>query len=273
LLVTAARFIAGFIACSTVAGCSIDDRSLQASGDSSADASGLGGASQGAFAGASEAGKTGLSTENEAGASAPSEAGAGGQAAPSPAPVATVGDCADLDEDGIADCQETLLSNATFDGDVTHWNADVGASLTWDSRDALAAPGSGSALLTAASSAFDAGGSSLLTAGQCAAVTGGQIVIAYANVLVDEGQDQNGDAAVYVDFYDASNCTGTSTRSFSTPQPLDARVGAWLTLKAALLTTTATHSARVMLAIEKPFQAQSFHARFDNLLLKTQPAN
>ncbi|HEY1533974.1 MAG TPA: hypothetical protein VGF76_08140, partial [Polyangiaceae bacterium] len=121
--------------------------------------------------------------------------------------------------------------------------------------------------------AFDAGGSSLVTAGQCVRVTGGQIVIAYANAWVDDGQDSTGNAALYVDFYNASDCTGTSTNSFSTPQPLDASTGTWLTLKAALLTSSATHSARVMLAIEKPFVAQSFHARFDNVLLKTQPAN
>jgi hypothetical protein len=112
----------------------------------------------------------------------------------------------------------------------------------------------------------------LVTAGQCVLVSGGQIVIAYANALVDAGQDSAGKAAVYVDFYDASNCTGSSTSSFSTPQPLDGAAGAWLTLKAALLTSASTHSARVMLAIEKPFQAQAFHARFDNVLLKVQAA-
>ena len=181
--------------------------------------------------------------------------------------------CADLDEDGVADCMQTLLSNSTFDANVMNWNADAGASLTWDPRDALAAAGSGTALLTAESSAFDAGGASLFTAGQCVRVSGGQIVLAYANALVDDGQDESGKAAIYVYFYDASECTGTSTSSFSTPQPLDASTGTWLTLKAALLTSAATHSARVMLAIEKPFVAQSFHARFDNLLLKTESAN
>jgi hypothetical protein len=268
--VTRVRFIAGFVACSTLASCSLDDRNLQAS--VGAGSPGSAGTVDGDSAGAAQAGKAGFSGENEGGAPPSAEAGMGGQAAPSAPPIATVGDCADLDEDGVADCQETLLANPSFKGDVTHWTADAGASLTWDPRDSLGAPGSGAALLTAASSAFDAGGSSLVTAGQCVLVTGGQIVIAYANALVDDGQDSAGKAAVYVDFYDASDCTGTPTSSFSTPQPLDASTGSWLTLKAALLTQAATHSARVMLAIEKPFVAQSFHARFDNLLLKTQPA-
>jgi hypothetical protein len=271
--VSLARFIAGFVACSAIASCSIDDRSLQSSDDTSAGGAGSGGSTQGDSAGAAQAGKSSVSGGNDSGSPATAEAGAAGQRALPPAPIATVGDCADLDEDGVADCQETLLVNPTFKGDVTHWNADAGASLTWDPRDALAAPGSGTALLTAASSAFDAGGSSLTTAGQCVRVTGGQVVVAYANAFVDDDQDENGKAAVYVDFYDAADCTGKSISSFSTPQPLDASTGVWLTLKAALLATPATSSARVMLAIEKPFMAQSFHARFDNVLLKAEPAN
>jgi hypothetical protein len=268
--VTRVRFIAGFVACSTLASCSVDDRTLQAS--PGAGSPGSGGTENDDSAGAPQAGKGGFPGENAGGSPATAEAGAGGQAEPPVPPIATVGDCADLDEDGVADCQETLLTNPSFKTDVTHWNADAGASLTWDPRDALGASGSGTALLSAASSAFDAGGSSLVTAGQCVPVSGGQIVIAYANTLVDNGQDSSGKAALDVDFYDTSNCTGMTTSSFSTPQPLDASTGNWLTLKAALLTSTATHSARVMLAIEKPFAAQSFHARFDNVLLKTQPA-
>jgi len=271
--VTAVRFIAGFVACSTLASCSIDDRNLQTSGDAGAGSPSSAGAIYGGSGGAAEAEKGGVSGETEGGSQSTAEAGMGGQTEPSGPSIATVGDCADLDENGVADCQETLLANPSFKADVTHWNADAGASLTWDPRDALGAAGSGSALLGAASSAFDAGGSSLVTAGQCVPVSGGQIAIAYANAWVDDGQDSTGTAAVYVDFYDASDCAGTSTSSFSTPQPLDASSGRWLTLKAALLTSAATHSARVMLALEKPFVAQSFHARFDNVLFKTQPAN
>jgi hypothetical protein len=270
--VIAARFIAGFVACSTVASCSIDDRKLQSSGDDSASSSGSGGAFQGDSAGASGAGKSGVSSRNEAGSESLEEAGSAGQSATPTAPIVTLGDCTDLDQDGVPDCQQTLLSNPTFGTDVAHWNADAGASLTWDARDALAAAGSGVALLSAASSAFDAGGSSLATAGQCVPVPGGQIVIVYANALVDDGQDPNGEAAVYIDLYDSSDCTGMPTTSgIHTPPPLGASTGSWMTLGVGLQSTSATHSARVMLAIEKPFQAQSFHAQFDNVLLRTKP--
>jgi hypothetical protein len=40
-----------------------------------------------------------------------------------------------------------------------------------------------------------------------------------------------------------------------------------------LLSTAATRSARVMLANEKPFLAQSLHPRLDNVLLRTNPNN
>jgi hypothetical protein len=251
-------------------GCSLDDRHLDTGSEGEG---GVSSSAHGGSASASNAGKGGVSGSNEAGAPSLAEGGAGGASEPLPPLIATVGGCADLDEDGVADCQESLLTNPSFAADVAHWSADAGASLTWDPRDALGAADSGTARLSAASSAVDTVGSSLVTAGQCISVTGGQIVIAYANALVEDAQDDTGKAAIYVDFYDAAGCGGASSSSFSTPQPLDAVAGTWLTLKAALLTSAATHSARVMLALEKPLQAQSFHARFDNVLIKSQPAN
>jgi hypothetical protein len=271
--VTAARLIVALLTCSALLGCSVDDRRLETGSDGEGGVPSSAGAGHAGSSSGSHAGKGGISGSNESGAPSQADGGAGGASEPLPPLIATVGGCADLDEDGVADCQESLLTNPSFEADVAHWSADAGASLTWDPRDALGAANSGTALLSAASSAVDTGGSSLLTAGQCITVTGGQIVIAYANALVEDGQDTTGKAAIYVDFYDAAGCGGASGSSFSTPQPLDAVAGTWLTLKAASLTSAATHSARVMLALEKPLQAQSFHARFDNVLIKSQPAN
>ena len=252
---TAARFIAGFVACSTLASCSIDDRNLT-SADPSGGSPGSAGAVYGDSGGAPEAGKSGVSGANEGGSQATGEAGVGGQAEPSAQPIARVGDCADLDEDGVADCQETLLANPSFKPDVSHWTADAGASLTWDPRDALGASDSGSALLAAESNAFDAGGSSLVTAGQCVQVTGGQIVVAYANAWVDDGQDSTGNAAVNVDFYDASDCTGIVDEQLQHRRKTVGRLppAAGWTLKGALLTSTATRTRRASCSrSKKPF--------------------
>ena len=187
---------------------------------------------------------------------------------PSQVPISTSGDCADLDEDKVPDCTQSLLTNPDFDSNVSKWGAETGASLTWDPRDALGKSGSGAALLSTASGTVDTAGSASVAASQCLSVTGGNIVAAYANAFVDADQSSDGLASVDVYFYDAAGCTGTATTNFSTPQPLDATAGTWLTLKAALLTTAATHSAQVKLTIAKQYQAGSFHARFDNILVK-----
>ncbi len=168
---------------------------------------------------------------------------------------------------------QSLVANPDFDSNVSKWSAETGASLTWDPRDALAKSGSGSALLSTASGAVDAAGSTSVVASQCLSVTGGNIVAAFANAFVDADQGSDGLASVDVDFFDAAGCMGTTTPGFSTPQPLAGAAGTWLTLGAGLKTTPGTHSAKVKLTIAKQYQAGSFHARFDNILIKQIASN
>jgi hypothetical protein len=78
--VTRVRFIAGFVACSTLASCSVDDRKLQTS--VGAGSPGSAGSVSGDSTGAPEAGKGGFSAKNEGGSPATAEAGVGGHAEP-----------------------------------------------------------------------------------------------------------------------------------------------------------------------------------------------
>jgi hypothetical protein len=71
-------------------------------------------------------------------------------------------------------------------------------------------------------------------------------------------------------FFDVRDCTGAFTTSFSTPQPLDSKSDAWLDLKAGSVSGVSTQSALVKLAISKPFRAEAYRARFDNVLVKVQ---
>ena len=163
---------------------------------------------------------------------------------------------------------QSLLANPDFDSNVDKWTAEAGASLTWDSGDALGKAGSGSALLSTASDMVTTSGSGSVAASQCLSVTSGNIVAAYANAFVEADEGSNGVASVEVYFFDAAGCAGTATTNFSTPQPLAAAAGTWLTLKAGLPTGAATHSVQVRLTIAKQTQAASFRARFDNILVK-----
>ena len=132
---------------------------------------------------------------------------------------------------------------------------------------------SGSALL-ASSGVVDeiAGGLALRAAQQCVPIAGSNLVIVYGNAFVDSGQDEQGRAEIDVAFFDSKDCSGALATSFSTPQPLDARLDAWFTLKAGAVSGVATQSAQVKLAVLKPLRAASFQARFDNVLVTAQKA-
>jgi hypothetical protein len=188
-----------------------------------------------------------------------------------PQVIPTVGGCADLDMNGVGDCKETLVTNADFKTDVASWVADTDTTVTWSPQNAAGDLPSGSALV-ASTGVIDAQaiGAALRAAGQCIPVSGKQLVTAYANAFVDSGQDAQGHAEVDVFFYDTAGCTGTLTSSFSTPQPLDASAGVWLTLRAGAVSADTTKSALVKIAISKPFRAASFQAHFDDVLVKVQ---
>lgn len=73
----------------------------------------------------------------------------------------------------------TLVQNPSFESDVGSWTAQTGASLSWDSNNALADSPSGCALLAGLEArATDSDGSELLEATQCVAVSGRQVVVA-----------------------------------------------------------------------------------------------
>jgi hypothetical protein len=247
--------------------CSVDDRQLQeiaAGGSASTETdSSRAGASTSMSGGAN-------SVQGGADAGRDDGAAAGAPSAVDQPPIATVDGCPDLDTDGVSDCQETTVANPDFARDINNWTAQAGATLSWGHEDALSSGNSGSALLVATGS-MDAPGSTQVTAGQCIMVSGKQLVIAYANALIDEGQDRDGQASLHVAFFDSAGCVGNSSSDFTTPAPLDATAGAWLTIQAGSVSSETTKSARVELALSKPLQAQSFQAHFDNILLEVRP--
>ena len=252
---------------SLLLGCPVDNRPLElGSGpDAQADPTpSLGGQS----GSEPDGGDRGGSASNVDDSGADASAGQPGDAAQAPT---LVDGCADLDGDGVADCQEGLARNPDFESDTADWLEETGTTLTWDSRNAWGDVPSGSALV-AASGVIDAdvSGAALHAASQCVPIMGKQLVTVYANALVDPDQDMQGLAEVDVSFYDTVACSGALTSSFATPQPLDSSVGSWLSLRAGSVSGATTKSALIRLAISLPFRAASFHARFDNVLVKAQ---
>ena len=89
---------------------------------------GAGAAGQGGSGGTGSTGGSGgtRSTSGGTAGTVGAAGGGGGQALP----------CPDLDGDGIADCQQTLVSNAGFDHATTGWGEERGSTVTWISMDA-----------------------------------------------------------------------------------------------------------------------------------------
>jgi hypothetical protein len=179
--------------------------------------------------------------------------------------------CADLDSDNVADCSETIVENPDFEADVSKWMAGNEATVDWHTDNAAGDLPSGSALV-ASTGVIDASGSgvALRTAQQCVSIDGSRLVIVYANAFVESDQDPQGRAEVDVAFFDSQDCSGPLTTTFSTPQPLDPSVDVWFTLKAGSVSGATTKSAQIKLGVLKPFRAQSFRARFDNVLVTTE---
>lgn len=247
-------------------GCSLDVRDLQPrdsiadGGEDSGDSGRNGVSGAGNRAGASSGGSS-----NNAGSSA---AGAAGRAGSS---STLIDGCADLDENGVGDCRETLAKNASFGADVSDWQPELDAIAAWDEANANQDLPSGSALVRAEGVVESTiPGSALRAVSQCVAVGAKQLVTVYANAFVPAGQDGAGRAEIDVFFFESGDCSGSSNKSFVTPQPLDGGVDRWLALKAGQVAEDATRSVLVKLAILKPFKAASFEARFDNVLVRTQ---
>lgn len=213
-------------------GCALDDRVLRARGESHGGASGAG-------------------------------EGRGGDAwnsAGAPSAEGPVDGCADLDTDGVADCTTTLVRTPSFASDVSGWAAVGDATLAWSPKNAFTDLPSGAAELSSASS--------LGRAQQCLSLGGARLLIAYANALVEQPDDESelGRALLEVSFFDRRDCAGERASYFETPASSS---GAWATVHAGGSAAETTRSVSVALVVVKPAASQ-LSAYFDNVMVKAQ---
>lgn len=208
-------------------------------------------------------------TADEGAAGAPDEAGAGGSDAGSAssgrdggAPAADLVDgCADLDTDGVADCQTTLVKTATFRDDVRDWLAEAGATLSWAPKNALSDLPSGSARLRAEVSRTGAQ--------QCVALRGHQLVIAYANAFVERPVGAGAvRAQLEVSYFESTDCSGDRSGYFETPE--NGATDTWTTIQAGGIANEATRSVAIALIGSKVAEVPSLSVYFDNVMLKAE---
>lgn len=291
---------AALIALGAVAGCSLDDRTLHpipstsavGSGGSGGSASGAGGgasdtsesdgaggtnprtatSSGGSEAAASSVGSTTSSTTSSVSGTGPGigigigisnsnsatsasattgEGGAGNDAA-----------CPDLDENGVADCDETLVSNATFDSNLNDWHEEPNALGHWSDDDALDHAASGSANITNRGYLEHSEGQITRGLWQCIPASGGAKYRLLAQVRILDEQGQGG---VNVEFYDGAQCTGNAV---SASTPLLGTTSDWQLTQTQAEAPANARTMLVRLVVNKPFNGPESTVDFDNVLIR-----
>lgn len=218
------------------------------SGGSGTTGGSSGGAGSGGF---STGGSAGTGKGGTAGASL-GDAGSSGAVAPG---------CKDLDSDGVPDCDETLVKNASFDANAASWVADEGVEQGWAQDDADEHASSGSLTLTNTTSE-DVNGYTLGGTAQCIPVEETNSYHFVAQMYVSDGQGE-GNGGVNLWFFNLPNCEGSIV---SATTKLEGVTGQWQLVYANPPTPMDAHSVAVRLVVAKPYRNPKFAVSFDNVL-------
>lgn len=180
---------------------------------------------------------------------------------------ATGGACPDLNVDGVPDCQETLVGNSTFNSDGTSWTTEYGMLSAWTAGPAADAAGSGTSggLDVTNPVVADLDGSTMGGVRQCISATAARTYSIFAQIFIPPGQGA-GSGALSIGYYSTADCTGAASSVLTTGLVTD--TNGWKVTQAAAPAPAGTKSMAVRLVIQKGFRDPTFHAYFDNVLVK-----
>jgi hypothetical protein len=171
------------------------------------------------------------------------------------------GPCGDLNENGVQDCQETVVKNAVFDEDVSGWTADAGVAIEWKNEDSYAQANSGSLSLTFTTAAGSQGWAAAYIQ-QCLPGWADTVYEFGAHARLASGQ--GGNAQITVAMFGEDDCAG-SFLSTTTPV-LTTEAGEWQRLYTRVKLAPGTRSVLVRLGVAKPSSQASFDVTFDDVL-------
>ena len=156
-----------------------------------------------------------------------------------------------------------LLSNWTFDVDVTGWTAVGDATIDWNPMDADNDPNSGCAMV-----ANIANYSTTMGANQCSAVLeGDQEFILRSMVYIPSGQSETGYGYVSIRFYELPDCQGNVLLSDFSSQVYTTTPDQWIESSLLLMAPPNAQSALVWLSIHKNEDPGSLDMAFDDASL------
>lgn len=212
------------------------------------------------------AGSASSGSSNGGGGSGGSSAGtSGSQGSGGTGVVSTdVAPCGDADKNGVQDCLETVVKNATFHVDAKDWKADPSVVAAWKADDAFGQANSGSISVTVTTGDGSANWSVSATNQCLPAWQDTQFELA-ARVLLASGQGA-GNAQISLAMFGNDDCAGSFLGS--TTPVLTAQAGSWQALHTSAKLAAGTRSVMVRLALAKPGTQPSLEARFDDILLR-----
>jgi hypothetical protein len=172
------------------------------------------------------------------------------------------GRCPDLDDNGVLDCDETLIHNASFDVDTTGWSAETNVSLEWISTDAEGRTDSGSLGL---SDTFEMmqDGSLMVGAHQCQPVNEASVYRFITQISVP-GDAPDTRAGFQILLYDGPECTGMT---LDTQTSVLTQGSGWQLADLTYQTPTTAKSVGLRLVSVKPFGDPPVTVLFDNVLM------
>jgi hypothetical protein len=183
--------------------------------------------------------------------------GTGGVVLPSTGGRPALGDCSGPDGVG-GDCGPTLVQNATFDADVSHWKSEPTASAKWRASNWKGASG-GSVTVTNVNQ-IDAGGLGMSGVTQCVPVTPFKQYEVSARAYIPSSQ-QSGSAGISVWIFEGADCKGSlldATLSSSTFVK-----DAWTLVNGRVTAPARARSMLVRLIGMKPLRQTSLEVWFD----------
>lgn len=248
----------------TDAGATGSDGGSPDSGGSSTSGGSQAGAGASSGGSANSAGASGASSGSANGGTNGSAGSSGSEGSGGTAVTTDVAPCGDADKNGVQDCLETVVKNATFHVDAKEWKADPSVVAAWKSDDAFGQANSGSLSVTFTTGDGSASWSVSSTSQCLPAWQDTQFELA-ARVLLANGQG-TGNAQISLAMFGNDDCAGSFIGS--TAPALTALAGSWQTLRTSAKLSAGTRSVMVRLALAKPGTQPSLEARFDDILLR-----
>lgn len=271
-------------------GCPLDERQLHPIPDNSSTSSGgSAGESSTESAGGSSSSSGGASTTNSNSTSGASSTGGSSQASnnsttsggtdaggATSTTSSTTGEggagnqpgtpeCPDLDGNQVADCEETLLENASFDANLNDWHEEVNALANWEDEDALGFDASGSVSITNRTVDEERDGLIMRGVWQCVPAEGGKKYQLLTQIRVSTDNEGQGWGGINVWFSEQPDCTGTLVTAST---PLLGTTTDWSQTETIADAPVESKSMLVRLVVNKHYQALPVTIDFDNVLIR-----